>query len=86
MYFLLGMRRGSIVGFVAKDEVRGLCVQIDDATEYHRFDDAKAVARNAHVRRTLGVDVLLIISPVAASPRRRGEGYPEYLRAVVSKL
>ena len=86
MYVLLGMRGSSIVGFVAKDEVRGLCVQIDDATEYHRLDDAKVVARNAHVLRTLGVDVLLIISPVDASPRRRGEGYPEYLRAAVSKL
>ena len=64
MYFLLGMRRGSIAGFVAKDEVRGLCVHIDDATEYHRLDDAKAVAQSANVRRTLGVDVLLIISPV----------------------
>ena len=64
MYFLLGMRRGSIAGFVAKDEVQGLCVQIEDANEYHRLDDAKAVARSAHVRRTLGVDVLLIISPV----------------------
>ena len=64
MYFLLGMRRGSIAGFVAKDEVRGLCVQIDDATEYRRFNDAKAVAQSDQVRRTLGVDVLLIISPV----------------------
>lgn len=64
MYFLLGMRRGSIAGFVAKDEVQGLCVQIEDANEYRRFSDAKAVARSAHVRRTLGVDVLLIISPV----------------------
>ena len=64
MYFLLGMRRGSIAGFVARDEVQGLCVQIEDANEYRRFDDAKVIARSAHVRRTLGVDVLLIISPV----------------------
>lgn len=64
MYFLLGMRSGSIAGFVAKDEVKGLCVQIEDANEYRRFDDAKAVAQSANVRRTLCVDVLLIISPV----------------------
>ena len=86
MYVLLGMRGSSIVGFVAKDEVRGLCEQIKDAHEYPGFDDAKAVAQSDQVLRTLGVDVLLIISPVAAAPRRRGEGYPEYLRAVVSKL